>query len=105
MFSIWLSLGLLLILAGIFHRKILSFLGIKPLSAVFANPGRAQSTRLIEKIGQWLVITLGLNFLVQGLNGVLPDHLSTLFSFVLFGFVSLMILGIIGITIAHWKMK
>ncbi|MFT3893448.1 MAG: hypothetical protein QM730_17610 [Anaerolineales bacterium] len=105
MFPIWLILGLLLILAGIFNRQFLSFLGIKPMSAVFINPNRAQSTRLIEKIGQWLVITLGTSFLVQGINGALPDNLSTLISFVLVGLVGLMILAMIVLSVIRLRTK
>jgi hypothetical protein len=105
MFPIWIILGLLMILAGIFNRQILSFLGIRSMSAVFTNPGRAQSTRLIEKIGQWLVITLGVSFLVQGLNGALPNNISALISFVLLGLVGLMILAIIGLSVSQWRIK
>lgn len=105
MFPIWLILGLLLILAGIFNRQILSFFGIKPISAVFANPRLVQSTRLIEKIGQWLVITLGVSFLVQGLNGALPNNLSALISFVLIGLAGLMILAMIGMSVIVWRIK
>src|SRR5512141_1629844 len=105
MFPIWLILGLLLILVGIFNRPMLSFLGIRPMSTLFTNPSLAQSTRWIEKIGQWLVITLGVSFLVQGLNGALPNSLSTLISFVLLGFVGLMILAMIGISLIKWRSK
>ena len=75
------------------------------MSAMFTNPNLAQSTRLIEKIGQWLVITLGASFLVQGLNGALPNNLNTLISFVLLGIVGLMILAMIGISIIKWRSK
>jgi len=105
MFPIWLILGLLLILVGIFNRQLLPFLGIKPMSDLFTNPRLAREARLIEKIGRWLVIALGISFLIQGLGEVLPSNLSSTISFVLLGLIGLMILGIIGITIAHWKVR
>jgi len=105
MFPIWLILGVLLILAGLFNRQVLSFLDIKPMSDVFITPNLAQSTRLIEKIGRWLVMTLGISFLVQGLNGVLPNDFSSTISFLLLGLIGLMIFAIVGITIKNWKAK
>lgn len=105
MHPLWFILGLLLLLVGIFERQVFLLLGIKPMSAVFTDPSLAQSRRLIEKIGQWLVTTLGLSFLVQGLNGILPDNLSSIISFVLAGLVGLMIIVIIGVTVAKWKIK
>lgn len=105
MFPIWLILGLLLVLFGIFNRQVLSFFGHEPMSDVFTTPSLAKSTRLIEKIGRWLLITLGMSFLVQGVNGALPNDLSSIISFLLLGLVGLMILAMISITVAKWKIK
>ena len=60
---------------------------------------------MIEQIGQWLVITLGVSFLVLGLGGALPNDMSNKISFSLLGLSGLMLLAIIGITIANWKAK
>ena len=75
------------------------------MSDVFTNSSLAQSTRRIEKIGRWLVVTLGISFLVQGLNGALPNNLSSMISLLLLGLVGLMILAMIGLTIAKWRIK
>ncbi len=105
MFAIWLILGLLLILSGLFNRQFLSLLGLKPMSALFTHPRLAQSTRIVERIGQALVITLGISFLIQGLDGALPYELSSIISIGFLGVMGLMIFTIIGITIAYRKTK
>jgi hypothetical protein len=105
MFPLWLILGFLLVLAGIFHRQVLPSFGIKPMSDVFSDPSLARSRRLIEKLAQWLVITIGISFLVQGLAGVLPNPLNSILSFLLLGVAGLMILAVIGITVVKWKVK
>jgi hypothetical protein len=75
------------------------------MSEVLSIPNLKQSSRMIEQIGRWLVITLGLSFLVLGLNGALPNDISYKISFSLFGLSALMLLAIIGITVANWKAK
>ena len=44
-------------------------------------------------------------FLVQGINGALPDNLSTLISFVLLGLVGLMILAMIVLSVTRLRIK
>jgi len=105
MFPMWLILGLFLILSGIFNRQLLQLLGIKPMSEVFTTPSLNQSSRVIEKLGRWVAITLGIGFLVLGLGRALPSEISSMLSFLLLGFVGLMILAMIGVTIAKWKVK
>ena len=51
------------------------------------------------------MITLGVSFLVQGLGRALPDDISYKISFLLLGLSGLMILAIMGITIANWKAR
>jgi len=105
MFPIWLILGLFLVLSGIFNRQLLRFLGIKPMSEMFTMPSLNQSSRVIEKLGRWLAITLGISFLLLGLGRALPNEIRSLLSFLLLGLVGLMILAMIGLTIANWKVK
>ena len=105
MFPFWLIFGIVIILMGIFNRQMLRLFGSKPMSEVFTTPNLKHSSRIIEQIGRWLVITLGVSFLVQGLGGTLPNDISYKISFSLFGLSGLMLLAIIGITIANWKAK
>ena len=105
MYSFWFIFGIVIILMGIFNRQMLRFLGFKPMSEVLTIPRLKYSSRIIEKIGRWLVITIGVSFIVQGLGGVLPNDISCKISFSLLGLSGLMILAIIGITIANWKAK
>jgi hypothetical protein len=103
MFPFWLIFGIVTILMGIFNRQMLRFLGFKPMSEVLTSPNLKHSSRIIEKIGRWLVITLGVSFLVQGLGRVLSSDISYKISFSLLGLSGLMLLAIIGITIANCK--
>ena len=105
MFTFWLILGTFTILAGIFNRQVLQFLGSKPLNEVITTPNLQHSSKTVEKIGQWLVITLGISFVVLGLGEVLPNNISHNISFSLLGLSGLMLLTMIGITIANWRAK
>jgi len=105
MFPIWLFLGMVVILMGIFSKQLLRLLGFKPMSEVVVTPNLKHSSKTIEQIGRWLVITLGVSFLVLGLGGALPNNMSYRISFSLLGLSGLMLLAIIGITIANWKAK
>ncbi len=94
-----------MILVGIFNRQISRFLGFKPMSEVLTIPNLKRSSGMIERIGRWLVITLGVSFLVQGLGGALPNDISYKISLSLLGLSGLMILIMLGITAANWKAK
>lgn len=104
MFPLWLILGTFLILAAIFNRQMLRFLGLKPMSEVIITKLKS-SSRTIEQIERWLLISLGVNFLVLGLDGALPDNISYTISFLLLGLSGLLLVAIVGITIANWKAK
>jgi hypothetical protein len=80
-------------------------LGFRPLSEIVATPNLKQSTKSVEQIGRWLVITIGISFLVIGLGDALPDNISSTISYLLLGLSGLMLLAMIGITIANWKAR
>jgi hypothetical protein len=105
MFPFWLIIGIVIILSGIFNKQMLQLLSFKPMSEVFTTPNLKHSSRIIEKIVRWLVITLGVSFLVQGLGGTLPNDISYKISFSLLGLSGFLLLAILGITIANWKAK
>jgi hypothetical protein len=90
---------------GDIRQTDIEIIGLKPTSAVLTTPNLKHSSRIIEQIGRWLVITLGVSFFVQGLGGTLPNGISYKISFALSGLAGLMLLAIIGITIANWKAK
>jgi hypothetical protein len=105
MFPFWLIVGTVTILLGIFNRQISRLLGLKPMSELLTIANLKHSSRMIEQMGQWLVITLGVSFFVQGLGETLPNKISNRISFSLLGLSGLLFLAIIGITIANWKAK
>jgi len=105
MFPIWLILGIVMVLLGIFNKPILQFLGLKSMSEVFTVANLKRSSRAIEQIGRWLVITLGLIFFVLGLGETLPNEVSNKIIFSLLGLAGSMFLVIIGIMVANWKAK
>jgi hypothetical protein len=94
-----------MILAGIFNRQVLGQLGFRPLSEFTAAPNLKHSTKSIEQIGRWLVITVGISFLILGLGKALPDGISSTISYLLLGLSGLMLVVMIGITIANWKAR
>jgi hypothetical protein len=105
MFALWLILGAVMILMGIFNRQMLQLLGFKPVSEIMVSPNIKRSSKIIEQIGRWLLITLGVNFVVFGLGVVLPTRISHLISFFLMGLSVVMLLAMIAITLANWKAK
>lgn len=105
MFPFWFILGFFMILAGIFNRQILKWLGSKPNSEIFTNPSRKQSSKIVEQIGGWLLFTLGLSFMVLGLGKTLPVDISSGMLFALLGITGLMLVAMIGITVSNWKAK
>jgi hypothetical protein len=105
MFPFWLILGIVMVLMGIFNRPMLRLLGVKPGSEIFTTPNLKNSSRTIEQITRWLLITLGLSFFVQGLGGALPGDMSYKISLALLGLSSLLLLAGIGVTLANWKAR
>jgi hypothetical protein len=75
------------------------------MSEVLTISNLKHSSRIVEQIGRWLVITLGLSFLVLGLGESLPNDISRKISFLLLGLSGLMLLAILGITVANWKAR
>jgi hypothetical protein len=105
MFPFWLVLGVLVILSGVFNKKLLQLLGFRPLSEVFTTPSIKQSSKVIERVGRWLVIALGISFFVQGLGTALPVRLSSLISVILLGISALLLLVMFGIAIVNWRAR
>ena len=105
MFPFWIALGTVTILAGIFNRQILGRLGFRPLSESITTPNLKHSTKSVEEIGRWLMITLGTSFLVLGLGEMLPDGMRSTISYLLLGLSGLMLFAMIGITIANWRAR
>ena len=90
---------------GHIQQTTIAIIGYKPMSEVFTVANLKRSSRIIEQLSRWLVIILGIGFLVQGLGGTLSRDIVSKISFSLFGLSALMLLAIIGITIANWKAK
>jgi hypothetical protein len=105
MFPFWLILGSLVVLSGIFNKRLLQLLGLRPMSEVFTTPNIKRSSRRVEQIGQWLMITLGVSFLVHGLGTALPEGVSSLTSSVLLGLSVVLLLAMFGISIMNWRAK
>lgn len=105
MFPLWLILGIVIVLVGIFNRQIMERLGFKPNSEVFIIPSRKHSSRMIEQIGRWLIVAIGMSFIVLGLGEALPVNISLKILFILLGLAGLMLLTMIGITVANWKAR
>jgi hypothetical protein len=96
---------MVMILLGIFNRQVSRLVGFKSTSEVLTTPNLKRSSRIVEQLGRWVVITLGVSFLVQGLGGALPGNTSYEISLVLLGLSGLMLLAGIGVTFANWKAR
>jgi len=105
MFPIWLILGIVTIFMGMFSRQITERLGSKPNSEVFISSSRKHSSRILEQIGRWLTVTLGVSFLVLGFGEALPDSISQTILIILLGFAGLLLFAMIGISVANWKAR
>jgi hypothetical protein len=75
------------------------------MSEVFTTPNLKHSSRIIEQIGRWLVITIGVSFLIQGLGEALPDNVSSKISSILLGLSGLLLVTMFGIAIANWRAR
>jgi hypothetical protein len=105
MFALWLILGAVMIFMGIFNRQMMRLLGFKPASEIMVSPNLRRSTKIVEQIGRWLVITLGVSFVVLGLGIVFPSRISHLISILLLGLSAVMLVAMIAITMINWKAK
>jgi len=106
MFPFWLFFGAVTILLGLLNRRLLRLIGLKPMSEIFTTPNLQRSSRIIEQIGRLVLITLGTSFLVQGLGQqFLSGEITYRISLSLLGLSGLMILTMVGVTIANWKAK
>jgi hypothetical protein len=106
MFPFWLFIGVITILFGLLNRRLLQLIVLKPLSESLTTPNLQHSSRPIEHIGRWVLITLGMSFLVQGLGKqFLSGEITYRISLTLLGLSGLMILAMIGVMIANWKAK
>jgi hypothetical protein len=94
-----------MLLLGIFNKSLNLWLGFTPRSEIFTAPNLKRSARMIEKIGRWSIITIGVSFLVQGLGGILPDGLIYPISLALFGLAGILLIAILAITITNWKAR
>jgi hypothetical protein len=103
MFLFWLILGMTMLLMGIFNKKLLRALHLQPMSEVFTTPELKRASRRVEQVARWLVILLGLGFLVQGLGSALPEALAQLISSVLFGLSTLLLFAMFGFALVRRK--
>ena len=105
MFAIWLFLGSVLLIMGLFNKQMLRLMGLKLMSEVFTTPSLKRSSRRVERIGRWFVIVLGIGFLVHGLGAALPGQAASVISFLLSGVSALLLVAMFLIAIASWKTR
>jgi phosphoglycerol transferase MdoB-like AlkP superfamily enzyme len=103
MFPIWLFLGSVLLILGLFNKQMLRLMGLKPMSEVFSMPSLRSSSRRVEQIGRWLVIALGMAFLVHGLGNTLPERVDSAISSLFVGASALLLVAMFVIAIANGK--
>jgi hypothetical protein len=105
MFPIWLFLGGVLLVMGLFNKQMLRWMGLKPMSEVFTTPSLRSSSRQVEQIGKWLVVALGMAFLVHGLGSTLPGRVASAVSSLFVDASALLLVAMFVIAIANWKTR
>jgi len=104
-FPFWLFLGIVLLVMGLFNKQMLRWIGLKPMSEVFTTPRLKNSSRRVERIGRWLVIVLGIGFLVHGLGTALPGQVASVISSLSTGVSALLLVAMFVVAIANWKAR
>jgi len=98
--------GILFILLALLNQRLLRWIGLKPLSEVFTNPGFQRSANLTEKLARVLLALLGVAFLVQGPgNQFLPAPAVQVLSIIVLALAGLILLAMFGVVLVHWKAK
>jgi hypothetical protein len=96
--------GILVVLLAVFQRPVMRFLRMRPPSELYTIPRLQRSARITEKISRVMMVLLGVTFIIQG-GG--PQFLApeTVFALcvALISLVGLLILGMLGVMLVHWK--
>jgi hypothetical protein len=97
-------LGVLCILLGLLSRQLLHWIGLRPLSEVFTTPRFQRSARTTERLGRLFLVLLGIGLLFQGIGpSLLPGGVAYLISIVVLGLSALILIAMIGVTLANRK--
>ncbi len=99
-----LVIGSLVILLALLNKSLLRLMGLKPLSEVFTTPRFQRSARITETLGRLFLVVLGVGFLIQGVGPqFVSDAVIHSTSLVVLGFAGLIVLAMVGVVLAHWK--
>ena len=99
-------IGFLFILLALINKRLMRWIGIKPMSEVFTNPNFRRSAKITEKLGRLLFIFLGAGFFVQGLGSqFLSGEITYMVSITILGLSGLLLLAGAGVVLANWKAK
>jgi hypothetical protein len=99
-------IGFLIILLAVLNKKLLRWMGIKPMSEVFTNPNFQRSARITEKLGRLFLVVFGAGYLVQGIGPqFLSSELTYIVSITVTGLSGLIILAMFIVVLANWKGK
>ena len=99
-------IGFLFILFALLNNRLLRWMGFKPLSEVFTNPNFQRSAKITGNLGRLFLAVFGLGFLVQGIGPLfLSNEAAYTLSIILAGASGLIILVMVGVTLANWNAK
>jgi hypothetical protein len=100
------SIGFLIILLALLNKKLLRWMGMKPMSEVFTNPRFQRSAKITEKLGQIFLVVFGVSFLVQGVGSqFLSSEVIYTVAITVLGLSGLIILAMFIVVLANWKAK
>ena len=96
------AIGSLLILLALWHRPLLRWLELKPLSEVFTTPRFQHSAKITERLGRLFLMTFGIGFLIQGVGAIfLPADITSAVSWAVLALSGLIVLAMAGVVLAH----
>jgi hypothetical protein len=100
------SIGFLIILLALLNKRLLRWMGIKPMSEVFTNPKFQRSAKITGALGRLFLVVFGVSFLVQGIGTrFLSSETTYIVSITVAGLSGLIILAMFIVVLANWRAK
>lgn len=97
-------MGCFFILLALLSQRLSRFLGYKPWAEMFTTPRFQRSALINGRLGRICLALLGVGFLFQGGGALfLPGGVSQAMSLAALALAGVVILAMLGVTLAHWK--
>ncbi len=103
---IYSAIGILIILAALFNKRLLRWIKMRPMSEMFSTPKFQRSAKITEILAQIFLVVFGVSFLFQGVGArFLSSETTYTVSVVILGMSGLIVLTMFIVVLANWKAK